>query len=66
MSSDNGPEVMSFRAEPRLAKAIKQAASTEAVSLSDYIRTVLRLHLFDYATNHAGQNAVAEPRPTYE
>ena len=59
---DNQSELFSFRAEPRLARAIKEAAAVEAVTLSDYIRFVLRLHLFDYRGTHS----MGEPRPTYE
>ena len=56
--TDNKSEVIVFRAEPRLAAAMREAASTEAMNLSDYIRTVLRLHLFDYRGTHS----MGEPR----
>jgi len=58
--SENKSELIAFRAENRLAKALREQASTEAMSLSDYIRTILRLYLFDYATNSNGQTANGE------
>ena len=48
--SESKTDLIAFRAEPRLAKALREAASTEAMSVSDYVRTILRTRLFDYAT----------------
>ena len=53
-------EIIVFRAEPRLAAALKEAASVEAMNMSDYIRTILRLHLFD----SSGSHSMGESRPT--
>jgi len=54
--AENKTEVLIFRAEPRLANAVRDAAKTEAMSIADYIRTVLRLHLFGYAPHGNSQN----------
>ena len=56
----NKDAIIYFRAEPRLAKAIKEGASRYELNASDYIRTLLRKSLGlevtpdpDYPTNQS-------------
>jgi hypothetical protein len=46
-------EVIAFRADPKLANELRKAASTEAMSLSDYMRTICRFHLRDQRGTHS-------------
>ena len=57
-----------FRMSEGLAEQVRQAAEERGMNLSEFYRYALTI-FFDYHTDSGSDyanNAVAEPRPTYE